>query len=61
MYVYPVFRKSVYGELVVRENKLMKMTRWLSGAAIAVLGLTGSATSGFAAAGDECVKILGYE
>ena len=39
----------------------MKMTGWLSGAAIAVLGLTGSATTGFAAAGDECVKILGYE
>ena len=39
----------------------MKMTKWLSGAAIAALGLTGSATTGFAAAGDECVKILGYE
>ena len=39
----------------------MKMTRWLSSAAVAVLGLTASATTGFAAAGDECVKVLGYE
>jgi peptide/nickel transport system substrate-binding protein len=39
----------------------MKMTRFLSGVAIAALGMTVSATPGFAAAGDECVKILGYE
>lgn len=39
----------------------MSMTRWLTGAAIAALGLAGSAQTAFAAAGDECVKILGYE
>ena len=38
----------------------MKVNRWLSGAAVAVIGLA-AATPGFAAAGDECVKILGYE
>ncbi len=39
----------------------MRMTRYLSSAAIAALCMTASATPGFAAAGDECVKILGYE
>ncbi|MCA3574580.1 MAG: hypothetical protein IOC86_11735, partial [Aestuariivirga sp.] len=38
----------------------MKVNRWLSGAAVAVIGLA-AATPSFAAAGDECVKILGYE
>src|SRR5687767_16009865 len=42
-------------------EKPMNVTKWLSGAAVAVLGLTGSATTGFAAAGDEFVKVLGYE
>src|SRR5687767_15396868 len=39
----------------------MKTREWVFGAAVAALGLAGSATTGFAAAGDECVKILGYE
>ena len=39
----------------------MTVSKWLSGAAIAALGLVMSAPAGFAAAGDECVKVLGYE
>ena len=39
----------------------MKTVKWLSGAAFAALGLAVSAPAGWAAAGDECVKILGYE
>jgi peptide/nickel transport system substrate-binding protein len=39
----------------------MKIARWLSSAAVAALGLAGSASASLAAAGDECVKILGYE
>ncbi len=39
----------------------MTMAKWLSGAALAALGIGMSASAGYAAAGDECVKILGYE
>ena len=39
----------------------MKTVKWLSGAAFAALGLVASAPASWAAAGDECVKILGYE
>lgn len=39
----------------------MTVSKWLSGAAIAALGIAMSAPAGFAAAGDDCVKILGYE
>ena len=39
----------------------MTMSKWLSGAALAALGIAMSAPAGFAAAGDECVKVLGYE
>ena len=39
----------------------MTMSKWLSGAALAALGTVISAPAGFAAAGDECVKVLGYE
>lgn len=39
----------------------MTVSKWLSGAALAALGLVISAPAGFAAAGDECVKVLGYE
>lgn len=39
----------------------MTVRKWLSGAALAALGLVMSAPAGFAAAGDECVKVLGYE
>ena len=39
----------------------MTVSKWLSGAALAALGLVLSAPAGFAAAGDECVKVLGYE
>jgi peptide/nickel transport system substrate-binding protein len=39
----------------------MNTVKWLSGAAIAVLGFMVSTSAGWAAAGDECVKILGYE
>ncbi|UVK43874.1 ABC transporter substrate-binding protein [Mesorhizobium sp. AR07] len=39
----------------------MSTTKWLSGIAIAALGFAGWMPAAFAAAGDECVKILGYE
>ncbi|MFO1121794.1 MAG: ABC transporter substrate-binding protein [Hyphomicrobiales bacterium] len=39
----------------------MKSVKFLYGAAIAAIGLTLSAPASLAAAGDECVKILGYE
>ena len=39
----------------------MRTVNCLSGAALAALGLVMSAPAGLAAAGDECVKILGYE
>lgn len=39
----------------------MTVSKWLSGAALAALGIAMSAPAGFAAAGDECVKVLGYE
>ena len=39
----------------------MTVSKWLSGAALAAFGLVISAPAGFAAAGDECVKVLGYE
>ena len=39
----------------------MRLARWLSGAAVAALGFAASTSAGLAAAGDECVKILGYE
>ena len=38
----------------------MRMNRWLLGAASAAIGLS-AASPVWAAAGDECVKILGYE
>ena len=38
----------------------MRMNRWLFGAAAAAIGLS-AASPAWAAAGDECVKILGYE
>ena len=39
----------------------MKMLKWMSGAAIVALAVSWTTTSAMAAAGDECVKILGYE
>src|SRR3569833_3251420 len=39
----------------------MNMLKWMSGAAIMALALSGTASSALAAAGDECVKVLGYE
>jgi peptide/nickel transport system substrate-binding protein len=39
----------------------MRTAAWLSGIAIAALGLAASASMSSAAAGDECVQILGYE
>ncbi len=39
----------------------MTLTKWLSGAGLAALAIGMSASAGFAAAGDECVKVLGYE
>ena len=39
----------------------MIMNKWLSGVALAALGIVMSAPAVFAAAGDECVKVLGYE
>ena len=39
----------------------MKTITWLSGVACAAIGLAFSASAGLAAAGDECVKVLGYE
>ncbi|MFM8551756.1 MAG: hypothetical protein ACKOCD_05480 [Nitrospiraceae bacterium] len=39
----------------------MNTIRWISGAAVAALALAVSAPASLAAAGDECVKILGYE
>ena len=39
----------------------MTTVKWLYGAAVAAIGLTLTAPASFAAAGDECVKILGYE
>ena len=38
----------------------MTRNKWLTGAAVAVIGMA-CATPVWAAAGDECVKILGYE
>ena len=45
----------------VWEDKPMSIARGLAGAAVAALGLASSASAGLAAAGDECVKVLGYE
>ena len=39
----------------------MRKTSWLSGVAAAALGVVVGSGGAFAAAGDECVKILGYE
>jgi peptide/nickel transport system substrate-binding protein len=39
----------------------MKVTQWLLGAAAAALALAGMTAASHAAAGDECLKILGYE
>jgi peptide/nickel transport system substrate-binding protein len=39
----------------------MNLARWMSGAALGVLALAGFAGGAQAAAGDECVKVLGYE
>lgn len=39
----------------------MRMFRLMSGAAILAIAVSGSATVAMAAAGDECVKVLGYE
>jgi len=38
----------------------MRKTSWLSGVAAAALGVVVGGGGAFAAAGDECVKILGY-
>lgn len=39
----------------------MNLARWMSGAALGALALAGFAGGAQAAAGDECVKVLGYE
>jgi peptide/nickel transport system substrate-binding protein len=39
----------------------MKMLKLLSGAAVFAIAVSGSAQLAMAAAGDECVKVLGYE
>jgi peptide/nickel transport system substrate-binding protein len=39
----------------------MKMLKWMSGAAVMALAMSGTAGSALAAAGDECAKVLGYE
>jgi peptide/nickel transport system substrate-binding protein len=39
----------------------MKLLKLMSGAAIFAMTVSGSATLAMAAAGDECVKVLGYE
>ena len=39
----------------------MKMLKWTLGASVLALAVSGSANLALAAAGDECVKVLGYE
>ncbi len=39
----------------------MKLVRLMSGAALGALALAGVSSAALAAAGDECVKVLGYE
>ena len=39
----------------------MKLARLMSGAAIGALAMAGLSSAALAAAGDECVKVLGYE
>ena len=39
----------------------MKMLKWMSGAAVIALAMSGTTSAALAAAGDECVKVLGYE
>ena len=39
----------------------MDITKLMSTAAICGMVLAGTASAGWAAAGDECIKILGYE
>src|SRR5687767_7884568 len=39
----------------------MKLARLTCGAALGALALAGLSSTAFAAAGDECVKVLGYE
>ena len=39
----------------------MKLVRLMSGAALGALALAGLSSGALAAAGDECVKVLGYE